>query len=106
MPIDYRNMKEGWKPGESPADQAQGPGGRWWSIKDETSLGKSVTTITDSLKQQAAQRHQMNLVHARLYGNVDIISGERRDVLRRGENGLKPQWEGKSRCGSASTGAV
>ena len=82
MPIDYRNMKEGWKPGESPADQAQAPGGRWWNLKDETSLGKSVITITDSLKQQAAQRHQMNLVHARLYGNVDIISFGARDYAR------------------------
>jgi hypothetical protein len=82
MPMDYRNMKEGWKPGDSPADQASGPGGRWWNIKDETSLGKSVMNVADSLKQQAQQRHQMNLVHARLYGNVDIISFGARDYAR------------------------
>lgn len=82
MPIDYRNMKEGWKPGESPSDQDRGPGGRWWNIEDERALGKSVINVTDSLKQQAAQRHQSNLVHARLYGNVDIISFGARDYAR------------------------
>lgn len=82
MAVDWRNMKEGWEPGKSPADQAQGPGGRWWNLKDETALGQSVITITDSLKQQAAQRHQLNLVHARLYGNVDIISFGARDYAR------------------------
>ena len=80
-PPDWRNMKEGWKKGESPADQPTAPGGRWWKADDAT-IGKSVETVTDSLKEQSRQRHQLNLVHARLYGNVDIISFGARDYAR------------------------
>lgn len=81
MPMDYRNMKEGWKKGESPADQPTAPGGRWWKADDAT-IGKSVENVTNSLKEQSRQRHQLNLVHARLYGNVDIISFGARDYAR------------------------
>lgn len=84
MPIDYRNMKEGWKPGDDNSSRAPGTHGlRWWapSLKAEE-RGKVAESVTDALKKQAALRHQLNLIHARLYGNADMVSFGARDYSR------------------------
>lgn len=80
--MDYRNMKEGWTPG----DRGDGKGGdykgRWWVQKDDSGAGHCAYQAIEQLQQQARIRHQMNLVHARLYGNVDLISFGARDYTR------------------------
>ena len=83
MPIDYRNMKEGWKPGEDSSSRPGPHGLRWWApTLKEDERGKVAESVTDALKKQATQRHQLNIIHARLYGNTDMVSFGARDYAK------------------------
>jgi hypothetical protein len=79
--MDYTTMKEGWKPGDNKPTSEFLAERKWWNKKGKE-LGHSAKTVCDSLKVQATHRHQLNLVHARLYGNVDINSFGARDYTR------------------------
>ncbi len=77
MSVDYTQFSE-WKPGEPKT-----PGtGKWWVQKTTDARGSALSEVVSNLKSQATQRNQRNLVHARLYGNVDIASFGARDYSR------------------------
>lgn len=79
--MDYRDMKEGWTPTDS-KDIDPRISGKWWGQSSPQNCCIAANKTAESLQQQATLRHQMNLIHARLYGNVDLISFGARDYTR------------------------
>lgn len=62
---------------ESPADTK----GYWWN-KDEAAVAEAVAATGMTLEQDGQQRHQSNLIYARLYGNYDLVGFGARDYSR------------------------
>ena len=73
--MDYRDMKvlPDHKPdGTRPMGEATP--GFWWTEEDETARAGRVSSTGRELAMQQQARKQLNLHHARLYGNYDIRS--------------------------------
>lgn len=73
--MDYRDMKvlPDHKPdGTRPMGEATP--GFWWTEEDETARAGRVSSTGRELAMQQQARKQLNLQHARLYGNYDIRS--------------------------------
>ncbi len=73
MTVSYETMKKGaprrLDPKKDRSDVAQL--GSWWAASDE-SRHHALTAVAEALKEQQSERTQMNIMHARLYGNNDI----------------------------------
>lgn len=80
--MDYTKMTDDWKgPSDTRTPAEILKSRKWWAMEGKA-LGASVKQVVETLKQQSIHRHQLNLVHARLYGNVDIASFGARDYTR------------------------
>lgn len=59
--------------------------GLWWLEENEKDMAKTLLDTGNDLEQNnAARQHLMNLIHARLYGNFDILSFGARDYNQAG----------------------
>jgi hypothetical protein len=84
MSIDYRDMKKG-KPSD-PSPEKTDPAAEvveWWEDESER-RGNTFVATAQSLAEDQEYRAQMNLLHARLYGNVEIMGFGLRDYARSG----------------------
>lgn len=75
-PVSFDTMKKGpprrLDPKKDRADEASKVGA-WWKASD-AERAAAVIRVAGVLKEQQAERSQVNLMHARLYGNNDLAS--------------------------------
>ncbi len=76
MTVDYRSMKKGPPRRLDPKKDAKDDAlkiGSWWKA-DDAQRADAVLRVAEALKEQQTERYQMNLMHARLFGNNDLSS--------------------------------
>ncbi len=73
--VDYTTMKKGkprrLDPKKDRTAEAQKVGA-WWKATNPNDRADAVLRVAEALKEQQSERTQMNIMHARLYGNNDI----------------------------------
>lgn len=79
MSIDYRDF-EGKKK-DDPASE-HGKAGFWWKETLPTYRGQSVRNTAQALERGQSVRHNLNLLHARMYGNFDMSGFGARQYAR------------------------
>lgn len=80
--MDFRDFKlqDKFTPGKTESRVRDTMRGLWWLEEDEKDMARCLTDTASNLKQNTAVRqHLQNLIHARLYGNFDILSFGARD---------------------------
>lgn len=80
MPIDYRSFKTG-KPSSGKDIADINVTQEWW-CDDSDQRGPNFYATAKSLEDDQQFRKQQNLLHARLYGNVEIMGFGLRDYAR------------------------
>ena len=78
--IDHTSFKTG-KPADTGTPEGMGDVA-WWEESDETKRCGAFTGVVKSLAEDQEFRSQMNLIHARLYGNTEILGFGIRDYSR------------------------
>lgn len=87
--MDYKdfdesaNKKRGKKRGKR-AEYAEALEGFWWKEDEPSRRAQMVTAALSTLKEDQRSRHNMNLLHARLYGNFDMLGFGARQYARSG----------------------
>lgn len=80
MPIgvsDFPLRTEGVKGRDEKAVDHQ-----WWTLP-ETEVHNGITAVADAIEKQDSPRRESNLLHARLYGNRDLLASLRPHVYAR-----------------------
>ncbi len=75
--VEDKNMKKGPPRRLDPKKdrlEEQQKTGAWWKEKGDVDRANGVVRVAQALKEQQSERSQMNLMHARLYGNNDLAS--------------------------------
>lgn len=77
--INYKSF-EG-KKSEDPATE-HGKAGFWWREENATFRGQMVRDTAQALEREQSVRHNLNLLHARMYGNFDMSGFGARQYAR------------------------
>lgn len=77
--MDFRDFKPGF-PGET-KDAGREPG-FWWQEKDDDERARCLLAAAKHLKQDQEFRSQLNLRHARLYGNFESLGFDPREYAK------------------------
>lgn len=68
-------------------EQKKSPGKYWWAMPEERAH-EAIFPILKNIRQNQSQRSSRNLLHMRLYGNMDIAGLEYRNIFS--DNSPKP----------------
>lgn len=80
---DFKGSKSGKQPKPKPgAAESAGKAGFWWKEPEATARADSISRAAAALESDQSARHNMNLLHARMYGNFDISGFGARQYMR------------------------
>lgn len=77
--MDYTDFEKPKKDKRDPL--ADSKPGFWWKEKDPTDRAQLVCAAGEELEKEQETRHQLNLLHARMYGNMDFLGFGPRQYL-------------------------
>ena len=69
---EFKVSKSGTLPGERADDTMSDMDGYWWAQRDPKSAAVLAVAAGTALRDDSARRRNLNLLHARMYGNADI----------------------------------
>jgi hypothetical protein len=80
--VDYTDFEKEGKKKDPLAGLREGKPGFWWKEKNPADRAHMLQRAADELEKNQSDRHNANLLHARLYGNFDFASFGARQYMQ------------------------